>query len=112
MRKRKIRHTYDNLRPEYKEAIEDALLERNLIGPFKTAEEAVAAMLEDEPPADPPRSRLIPKAPSRGRSCRLNGSRRRRSGLTEDGSAEHYRGATHPTNTNHSQETHHAPHRP
>ncbi len=35
------------LSPEMLEAIEDARLRRNLIGPFKTAEEAVAAMLEE-----------------------------------------------------------------
>jgi len=38
---------YDRLRPEYQQAIEDTRLRRNLIGPFKTAEEAVAAMLND-----------------------------------------------------------------
>ena len=32
---------------ELREAIEDVRLRRNLYGPFKTAEEAVAAMLED-----------------------------------------------------------------
>ncbi|GBU22978.1 hypothetical protein R80B4_02891 [Fibrobacteres bacterium R8-0-B4] len=35
------------LSPEMREAIEDTRLRRNLIGPFKTAEEAVAAMLEE-----------------------------------------------------------------
>jgi DNA-damage-inducible protein J len=33
--------------PELMEAIEDVRLYRNLHGPFKTAEEAVASMLED-----------------------------------------------------------------
>jgi len=32
---------------EMLEAVEDTRLRRNLIGPFKTAEEAVAAMLEE-----------------------------------------------------------------
>ena len=35
------------LSPEMREAIEDTRLRRNLIGPFKTAEEAVASMLEE-----------------------------------------------------------------
>ena len=38
---------FDRLRPEYQQAVTDARLGRNLIGPFKTAEEAFAAMLED-----------------------------------------------------------------
>ena len=33
--------------PELQKAIEDTRLRRNLTGPFKTAEEAVASMLED-----------------------------------------------------------------
>jgi DNA-damage-inducible protein J len=33
--------------PELQQAIEDTRLRRNLSGPFKTAEEAVASMLED-----------------------------------------------------------------
>jgi len=66
MRKRKIRRTYDNLRPEYKEAIEDARLGRNLIGPFKTVEEAFASMLDDDTdcvqtnPAHDQSPRLLP----------------------------------------------------
>jgi DNA-damage-inducible protein J len=34
-------------KPDLLEAIEDTRLRRNLHGPFKTAEEAVASMLED-----------------------------------------------------------------
>jgi DNA-damage-inducible protein J len=33
--------------PEMRQAMEDTRLRRNLSGPFKTAEEAVASMLED-----------------------------------------------------------------
>jgi len=33
--------------PDFMEAIEDTRLRRNLHGPFKTAEEAVASMLEE-----------------------------------------------------------------
>jgi len=33
--------------PDLQQAIEDTRLRRNLSGPFKTAEEAVASMLED-----------------------------------------------------------------
>ena len=40
-------HDFYDLKPEYQEAIADAAAGRNLIGPFDTAEEAVAAMLED-----------------------------------------------------------------
>jgi len=36
-----------SLSPDMLEAVEDTRLRRNLIGPFKTAEEAVAAMLEE-----------------------------------------------------------------
>ena len=38
---------FDRLRPEYKQALEDVRLQRNLIGPFKTAEEAFARWLGD-----------------------------------------------------------------
>jgi len=38
---------FDRLRPEYKQAVADMRLRQNLFGPFQTAEEAVAAMLED-----------------------------------------------------------------
>ena len=38
---------FDRLRPEYQQAVMDVRLRRNLLGPFETAEEAVAAMLED-----------------------------------------------------------------
>jgi len=54
MRKRKIKHTYENLRPEYQEAVDDVRLRRNLIGPFKTAEEAFAKWLEDESDTEEP----------------------------------------------------------
>ena len=47
VQRRREQDDFDNLRPEYKQAIEDARLERNLIGPFKTAEEAFARWLED-----------------------------------------------------------------
>jgi len=42
---RKIR--LSALSPDMFEAVEDTRLRRNLIGPFKTAEEAVAAMSEE-----------------------------------------------------------------
>jgi len=35
------------IKPDLLEAMEDIRLQRNLHGPYKTAEEAVAAMLED-----------------------------------------------------------------
>jgi len=35
------------VKPNLREAIEDSRLRRNLHGPFKTAEEAVASMLEE-----------------------------------------------------------------
>jgi len=38
---------FDNLRPEYKQAIEDTRLRRNLIGPFDSAEEAFTRWLGD-----------------------------------------------------------------
>jgi len=47
VQRRREQDDYDNLRPEYKQAVEDTRLRRNLFGPFKTAEEAVASMLED-----------------------------------------------------------------
>ena len=37
---------FDRLKPEYRQAIEDAQTGRNLIGPFQTAEEAFARWLE------------------------------------------------------------------
>ena len=42
-----VKHHKYKMTAELKEAIEDSLNLRNLIGPFKTAEEAVASMLED-----------------------------------------------------------------
>jgi len=48
MQQKQEQDDFDRLRPEYKQAVEDTRLQRNLIGPFKTAEEAVAAMLGDE----------------------------------------------------------------
>ena len=38
---------HQTVEPDLQEAIEDTRLRRNLHGPFKTAEEAVAAMLEE-----------------------------------------------------------------
>jgi DNA-damage-inducible protein J len=38
---------HDTPAPDLLEAIEDTRLRRNLIGPFKTAEEAVASMLNE-----------------------------------------------------------------
>ncbi|MDR0554822.1 MAG: type II toxin-antitoxin system RelB/DinJ family antitoxin [Treponema sp.] len=40
------------LNPETLEAMEDVRLNRNLYGPYKTAGEAVAAMLEDDDAGD------------------------------------------------------------
>ncbi|MCL2446725.1 MAG: hypothetical protein FWD06_08165 [Oscillospiraceae bacterium] len=38
---------FSRLRPETQQAVIDARLRQNLFGPYKTAQEAVAAMLED-----------------------------------------------------------------
>ena len=38
---------FDRLKPDVKQAVSDVRLRNNLYGPYKTAQEAVAAMLED-----------------------------------------------------------------
>ena len=47
VQRRRETDDFDNLRPEYKQAIEDTRLRRDLIGPFATANEAFARWLGD-----------------------------------------------------------------